>query len=59
MPAGADPLRLRQEIGLPTGIEPVLDLGAALENATPLRTEFAFEVRDESYRLGRQHPLAA
>ena len=52
-------LGLRQEIRFPTAIEPALDLGTAGEEATPLRSEFTLEVRDESDRLRGQHPVVA
>ena len=57
--AVADRLGLRQEIGLPSGIEPALDLGAAGEKTPPLRTEFTLELDGKVDRLGCEHLLIA
>ena len=57
--AVADRLGLGQEIGLPPGIEPALDVGASSEKPPPLRTEFALELGDEGNCRRGQHLLIA
>ena len=55
----ADRLGLGQKIGLPAGIEPLLDCSAAAEQTPPLRTEFALKLDGKVDRLRCQHVLIA
>jgi len=57
--AVADRLGLGREIGLPPGIEPALDVGAASEQAASLGSELALELGDEGNRRGCQHLIIA
>jgi hypothetical protein len=55
----ADCLGLGREIGLPPGIEPALNVGAASEQAASLGSELALELSDKGDRLGGQHLVVA
>ncbi len=53
----ADRLGLGREVGLPAGVEPVLDVGPAIEQSAALGPKFPFEPGDKGNCLRGQKPL--